>query len=318
MKPKFSSKNFENYQEMEESAKNWNLHCSYRLQPTAFLGENHVIELPHIQLSYTYREGGFMHDAISPPNTVSIAVIQECHDVACFDTFKLHRGMVLFFDDTKALNFMSKGAIKVAIISVPIALCKTYNLNFEPYLSHYVQASNPELSTLLEKVLKNYLNQQTLASKVIEDSIMVQLGDLMKTTSIKNTKLTRGETIALKIRDRVYHHMDGKINIDMFAQEYEVSTQTLQNAFKSLFGFTPKKFLQLLKLNLVNRDLLKHTPKTSSVQIIASKWGFAHLGRFAQAYGELFEEKPSQTLKTVPTHNENIETGCVKRQEEMI
>jgi len=317
MKPKFSSKNFDNYQEMEESAKNWNLHCSYRLQHNAFLGENHVIELPHIQLSYTYREGGFMHDAISPPNTVSIALIQECQDVACFDMFKLHKGMILFFDDSKALNFMSKGAIKVAILSLPLAIFKFYNLDFAACINHYIEEPNNELSILFERVLNDYSNQQTLESKIIEDTFMMQLKKLTETTSLQSPKLTRGETIALKIRDRVYRHMDGKINIDMFAQEYGVSDQTLQNAFKSLFGFTPKKFLQLLKLNLVHRDLLESDSKTSSVQAIASKWGFVHLGRFAHTYAVLFEEKPSQTLKIEPSINENIQTECVSRQEEI-
>ena len=318
MKHKFSSKNFNNYQEMEKSAKNWNLHCSYRLQPNAFLGENHVIELPHIQLSYTYREGGFMHDAISPPDTVSIALIQECQDMACFDTFKLHKGMVLFFDDTKALNFMSKGAIRVAIMSIPITIFERYGLNFEAYMGHSVQTCDNELSELFEKVLSDYLTQQIQETKAIENAFIVQLKKMMQTTSIKKAKLTRGETIALKIRDRVYRHMDGKIHIEMFAKEYGVSDQTLQNAFKSLFGFTPKKFLQLLKLNLVHRDLLESEFKTSSVQAIASKWGFTHLGRFAHVYTTLFEEKPSETLRIAPSINENIKTGCVERQEEMI
>jgi len=318
MKHEFSSKDFYNYEEMEDSAKNWRLHCSYRLQPTAFQGENHVIELSNIQLSYTYREGGFMHDAISPPNTVSIAVIQECQDVACFDTFKLHQGMVLFFDDTKALNFMSKGNIKVAIVSIPLVLFKSYDLTFNKYIGHYLQESDHELSLLFEKVLDSFIAKKPIDPKVLEDTFIIQLKKVIKTSMIKQAKLTRGETIALKIRDRVYHHMDGKINIDTFAKEYGVSDQTLQNAFKSLFGFTPKKFLQLLKLNLVNHDLIESDPKTTSVQAIASKWGFTHLGRFAQVYSALFLEKPSQTLNTLQDTKENIKTGCVTRREEMM
>ena len=70
---------------------------------------------------------------------------------------------------------------------------------------------------------------------------------ITETSSLKEAKLTKGEKTALAIRDQVYHHMDGKVNIDAFAKQYQVSIQTLENAFKSLFGFTPKKFLQLLK-----------------------------------------------------------------------
>ena len=118
MKTKITSGKFYTYEEMSASAKNWDHHCSYRLLPHAFDGRHYVIELPLMQLSYSDRQGGFMHDAIAPPKCFSIAVIQECHEQACFDKLKLHQGMVLFFDDIQAFNYMSKGKINVAIMSI--------------------------------------------------------------------------------------------------------------------------------------------------------------------------------------------------------
>ena len=318
MKTKITSAKFEAFEEMSQSAKNWDHHCSYRLLPHAFEGEHHVIELPHTQLSYSYREGGFMHDAKSPPDSVSIAVIQTCADIACFDRFKLREGMILFFDDSQSFNFMSKGEIRAAIISIPNTLISQHKLDFRKIFGKYVFDENAQFSALFDKTLEAFLDTDEGFDIQEAEKIFIEyVKHLIETSSLHETKLTKGEEIALTVRNQVYHHMDGKINIESFAKQYKVSVKTLENAFKSLFGFTPKKFLQLLKLNLVHHDLQKYNPKTITVQAIASKWGFAHMGRFAKAYTELFSEKPSETLIKRKLLEENMTIECISRKDEM-
>ncbi len=46
--------------------------------------------------------------------------------------------------------------------------------------------------------------------------------------------------------------------------------------------------------------------------LIALKWGFTHMRRFSAYYAELFEEYPSQTLKTPYSKDENIEGVCLQ------
>jgi AraC-like DNA-binding protein len=318
MKTKISSAKFEAYKEMSQSAKNWDHHCSYRLLPHAFEGEHHVIELPHTQLSYSYREGGFMHDAKSPPDSISIAVIQDCSDAACFDTFKLQKGMILFFDDTQAYNFMSKGSIRVAIISIPKSVTIQHQLDLNTALRKYLMDDSSAFSTLFDKPLKAFLDfDDSFDLEKVEEMFIDYVKKITETSSLKEAKLTKGEKTALAIRDQVYHHMDGKVNIESFAKQYKVSIQTLENAFKSLFGFTPKKFLQLLKLNLVHHDLQNADPETCTVSRIASKWGFSHMGRFSQEYTKLLGENPSDTLKSLEYIKGNMISTCTSRQEEM-
>lgn len=313
-----TSKKFEAYKEMSQSAKNWEHRCSYKLLPHAFEGEHHVIELPQTQLSYSYREGGFMHDAISPPDSVSVAVVQSCSDVACFDRFKLKKGMVLFFDDTQPYNFMSKGSIRVAILSIPNTVAAQYKLNIKTAYGKYIFDEEAEFSTLFEHTLKAFLKlEETLNLQETQNTFMLMIGKMLKNFSPRAPQLTKGEETALAIRDQVYHHMDGKVNIESFAKQYKVSVQTLENAFKSLFGFTPKKFLQLLKLNLVHHDLQNADPKTCTVSKMALKWGFHHMGRFSQAYTKLFGENPSKTLKSLEYIRGNMISTCTSRQEEM-
>ena len=319
MKIKISSTKFTAYEEMSQSATNWDHHCSYRLLPCAFEGEHHVIELPNTQLSYSHREGGFMHDAIAPPNSLSIAVIQSCAKAACFDRMKLKKGMVLFFDDAQAYNFMSKGKIDVAIISIPKSLLKHYKIDTKIFMRKSIEDRDTKLSQYFTTILKAFLNNApTLDLVHIEKEFIAHIKKLMSTSISKEPKLTKGEEIALAIRDQVYQHMDGKINIESFSKQYKVSEQTLQNAFKSLFGFTPKKFLQLLKLNLVHHDLQNAEPKSTTVLKVASKWGFRHMGRFSKEYTILFEENPSFTLQSIEYLQGNMISTCTSRQEEMI
>lgn len=304
---------------MAKSAKNWDHHCSYTLLPSAYKGEHYIIELPNAQFSYSFREGGFMHETVAPTACISIAVIQSCSDKACFDTLKLHQGMILFADDSHSFNFMSKGKIKVAILSVPKDFLQAHSLDLTKYLRNFIEDDHALLSNHFDDILKKFLQDaQELNLKQVQQELMLTLQTLIKTQPLQYPTLTNGEKIALRVRDKVYHHMDGKINIEKFAKEYGVSAQTLTNAFKSLFGFTPKHFLQLLKLNLAHHDLQNADYNNATVLKIASKWGFSHMGRFSQEYTKLFGQNPSLTLKSLEYINGNMISTCTSRQEEML
>ena len=317
-KPKLTKEKFNTYQKMSESAKNWDLLCTYQLLPHALEGEHHVIELPSIQLSYSERAGGFMHDAMSPKGAISVAVIQECKDKACFDRMKLHKGDILFFDDSQTFNFMSNDHIKVAIISIPRTLKRIQKLQLPSALGYFIVDQNMHLSHLLDTTLEETSKNATRRNpQEIESTILETLTNLLKNQTLQKTKLTEGEKIALAIRDQVYKHMDGKINITSLATQHQVSPQTLQNSFKSLFGFTPQHFLRLLKLNLVHHNLRETSIEKDSVSKVALKWGFMHMGRFSRYYTDLFGENPSVTLKTYYFKENSMSSECTMRQEEI-
>ena len=304
---------------MTESAKNWDIHCAYQLFPHALEGENHVIELPSMQLSYSHRKGGFMHSAISPKDSFSIAVVLECAGISTFDCIKLSKGDIVFFDDEKAYNFMSKDAIKVAIVSIPHTKMKHLQSALHAATGHYMKDSEDILASTLQKILEAFTNNaKNLNLQQIEDDIVVLLTNLFDTQTPKIAKLTKSEKTVLEILEQIYGHMDGKVSIGSLAKQYSLSEHALQNSFKSLFGFTPKRFLLLLKLNHVHYDLKHANPASSSVSRIAQKWGFAHMGRFSAYYTDLFEENPSLTLKREYTQEESMTSACASRQDEIV
>jgi AraC-like DNA-binding protein len=75
-----------------------------------------------------------------------------------------------------------------------------------------------------------------------------------------------------------------------------ISSRQLQHLFCERFGMSPMAYVRQLRLDGVRRDLQRAVDGTK-VGGVAFRWGFNHLGRFAQHYARKFGESPSQTLR---------------------
>ena len=75
-----------------------------------------------------------------------------------------------------------------------------------------------------------------------------------------------------------------------------VSERALQYAFRAYVDMSPLAYLRLCRLNRVRAVLRAAEPHSTRVTDIAMRFGFLHLGRFAQEYRRLFAESPSATL----------------------
>ena len=61
-----------------------------------------------------------------------------------------------------------------------------------------------------------------------------------------------------------------------------LSERNLQYGFKEYLGVTPTRYLRLLRLNGVRRDLLINYGKKDKIVDVALHWGFIELGRICQ------------------------------------
>jgi len=65
-----------------------------------------------------------------------------------------------------------------------------------------------------------------------------------------------------------------------------------------VLGISPKRYLRLVRLNGVRRDLKSRAHEARvKVQDVAARWGFSHMGHFSQDYKALFGELPSETRR---------------------
>ncbi|BBY48098.1 AraC family transcriptional regulator [Mycolicibacterium arabiense] len=83
------------------------------------------------------------------------------------------------------------------------------------------------------------------------------------------------------------------------ARDAGVSPRALQKAFARAGELPPMSYLREVRLHRVRCELVDASERgaAASVTTVATRWGFVHLGRFAQQYRQLFGESPSQTLR---------------------
>ncbi|WP_343041180.1 AraC family transcriptional regulator [Streptomyces typhae] len=82
------------------------------------------------------------------------------------------------------------------------------------------------------------------------------------------------------------------------AAEARVGVRWLQEAFRRYVGMTPMAYVRDVRLARVRDELRVAGPGERCVSEVAFRWGFTHLGRFAEQYRARFGELPSQTLRS--------------------
>lgn len=317
----FIDQHYASFDEMVGCSDNWDHYCTYQLLPDGLIGHHQILQLHSMQIAYVKRSGGMMNDVAPAKGCLTFAVIEESEDKCCFDRIKLKSGDILFFDDNQAFNFMSNDKIKFCVVNIQKAHMGTLKSQITKALNHTIKDTEAVMSKTLRNIWKQMTDTDnkpdTKAFKEAELEITAVLSKLLKEQTPLLPKLTKGEEVALNIRNQVYDHMDGKISIKSLAKQYQMSEKTLQNSFKVLFGFTPSQFLRQLKLNHVHHELKHLDAKEGTVSKIALKWGFMHMGQFSKYYTELFSENPSQTLKFNYSEQKSMDKSCVARQEEL-
>lgn len=106
-----------------------------------------------------------------------------------------------------------------------------------------------------------------------------------------------------RVIDYLHCYCNDVPTIPELCQIADLSERSLQYGFKEYLGVTPIRYLRLLRLNNVRRELLISHPKQNRVVDVALNWGFIELGRFSGEYRQLFQELPSTTLNTLNETN---------------
>ncbi len=146
-----------------------------------------------------------------------------------------------------------------------------------PVLSHYEQVSKSFNEAILRAVLDTLTPTLNYEEKVSPFSAR-----------------RKGVQKAL---DYLHIHASQMPTIAELCHESGLSERSLQYGFKEYMGISPVRYLRLVRLNEVRRELLASGKKRIKVMDVALNWGFVEMGRFSGEYRQLFQELPSETLK---------------------
>ncbi|MFE1435068.1 AraC family transcriptional regulator [Streptomyces griseoaurantiacus] len=90
-------------------------------------------------------------------------------------------------------------------------------------------------------------------------------------------------------------------NVGELARHLGVTVRALELGFRRALDETPHHYLRRIRLERAHRELLAADPvEGATVAGIASRWGFAHAGRFAASHKAAYGVTPSVSLRTSP------------------
>lgn len=140
-----------------------------------------------------------------------------------------------------------------------------------------------------------------LVREQLESLVLAQI--LLAVPNCYSDLLQRPERPASRARIRrvielIEEKPDANWTLAELAAAAGVTARALQRGFKETVGMSPTAYVRAVRLDRVHADLLEQAGEVS-VTDIATRWGFFHLGRFAQQYRERFGVLPSETVRRV-------------------
>ena len=301
-----ANQEFFDYAIMQESAKNWLFISKYRFGTGSFYGYHTNIQLNNLQFGYADHHEGLMFEGLSPKDCLTIGIFQKSPAKACVNTLKMEQGDIVIIDDSKPYNFVSSHRTLLVIISISKSLVAT-NI---PWLLSATEKKFTDKDNILSETIESEWRRVTEEPNLFDDPHELEMMEEKIVKAIKHVfagqtgtgcHLTKGEKIAFEVRSFLLNSLEKKMTIQSIAEQFKVSDKTLETSFKSLFGITPKHFMNLLKLNKAHEELQLADAQTINVSDIAKKWGFTNFGRFAKEYKALFGVLPSETLNLTQT-----------------
>jgi AraC-like DNA-binding protein len=97
----------------------------------------------------------------------------------------------------------------------------------------------------------------------------------------------------------IHGHATADVSINDVAAAVHLTPRAVQYLFRRRLDTTPTEYIRRVRLDRAHQELLACEPSNTTVSEIAQRWGFAHTGRFAVQYRQVYGQSPHATLKTM-------------------
>jgi len=292
---------FFDYKELERGAKNHLILARYRLGSGPFYGIHNGIQFFNMQIGHADRHEGMMYRGITPKGCLTLAVVQKAEGTLCIDRQPLHQGDLIVTDDIKPYEFASSGRVRMAIISVQKTFLDSQGIALPQKIPAVYQRNVMQLSSIIDTLWYDveHMTAAQLSLKkleAMEAKVIEALNTVLHDPCLPQPHHGTGITSAFNARDYLLDHIDDIPTVESLSNRFGVSYRTLETAFRSLFGMTPKQLMDILRLNRAHETLCRADASKSSVTAIAMEYGFEHLGRFSKRHKAMFGTYPKEVL----------------------
>ena len=235
-------------------------------------------------------------------------------------TAELTPNALIRFSEGESSFHRSTGESGLATVSLPLedveALASSIDgRNFMPPRNSVIVTPNPAAMVRLQKIhaMAGDLAEHAPdviavpeAARGLEEALLTALAGCLGIPDGKGneTGSRRRTSIMKRFYALLEAHPDGVLQTLDVCKAIGTSNRTLVTCCQETLGIGPRRYLKLRQMQLVRRALALADPALTTVTEIATAHGFWELGRFSVAYGALFGERPSTTLRRRPGDDE--------------
>ena len=270
---------------------------------TAIFGKN--VQLIRFKLSRRFHQVGS-----AQPGMMTFGVLHtNAQDINwCYQD--LSGGTLTNFNRNDGFDCVSEaGFVAYAVVIEPGVMYKMavemgLSENFEALLNGSLSWSSPKTLALgrqLDAVYKAARRSGDALkehAETLDDEIPNAVFEQLTSSysSLEAPSLNARRNILNKALNILNDPEEIPITVAHLCDRVGTSTSTLNRAFLSEYGVSPKSYIRFRCLSAV-RDALACSPPGTKVSDVANRWGFWHMGQFAADYKSLFKELPSKTLR---------------------
>jgi transcriptional regulator GlxA family with amidase domain len=128
--------------------------------------------------------------------------------------------------------------------------------------------------------------------------------------SVQQAQRERYKDIVDRFLRTAQANLDKPTRIPELSRAVGVEPRQLRRACQAILGVTPVSYLHTLRLSEVKRTLSTQDGAASTITVVASRFGFHELGRFAAAYRAAFGEHPSETRQRTLSNSDITAPGA--------
>ncbi len=248
------------------------------------------------------------------PGSVTFGIPLAMEGTARFCGQPMDLDSMLVLGSCGELDFLTSPTLDIVGISMPQAKLASLGAARAAFESEYGRAPNrlvrmnPPVAARVRALAQSLFDTieadpQRLSSasvrEQIRDDVMEGLAaaahDSVAQQPMHAERHANQRAIVQRATEYVLAHTDEPIFVERLCEVIGVSRRSLQYAFEHVLGTSPVEYLRAARLHGVRRELKSTSRRVATIQDIAARWGFWHLGHFTTHYRQLFGCRPSET-----------------------
>lgn len=214
--------------------------------------------------------------------------------------FPAHRPFVFSFTDYRQKLVQVNRRVVNAIVAERVPAAQPVSVRFD----HTAPASASAIGTwhdtvtLVSRTLRRGNPSPVLWSELVRMTAVAFLELCPPRPVDDGTELIGVRSASIRSAvEYVHEHAGTALTPAAIAAAVGIPVRTLHQSFQRELGMSPMELVRQVRLEHVRAELLELHPRPGAVAEVASRHGFAHLGRFSAAYAQRFGELPSDTLR---------------------